>query len=44
VQVDALGRLGAESECEIRPFFEYEDFGSSEALERFRAMGVGTKK
>jgi len=44
VQVDAPGRLGAESECEIRPFFEYEDFGSSEALERFRAMGVGTKK
>jgi len=38
------GRLGAESECEVRPFFEYEDFGSSEALERFRAMGVGTKK
>jgi hypothetical protein len=44
VQVDAPGRLGAESECEIRPFFEYEDFGSSEAVERFRAMGVGTKK
>ena len=44
VQVDAPGRLGAESECEIRPFFEFEDFGSSEALERFRAMGVGTKK
>jgi hypothetical protein len=44
VQVDAPGRLGAESECEIRPFFEYEDFGSSEAVERFRALGVGTKK
>jgi hypothetical protein len=26
VQVDAPGRLGAESECEIRPFFELEDF------------------
>jgi hypothetical protein len=25
VQVDAPGRLGAESECEIRPFFELED-------------------
>jgi hypothetical protein len=44
VQVDAPGRLGAESECEIRPFFEYKDFGPSEALERFRKMGVGTKK
>src|SRR5882672_2398547 len=27
VQVDAPGRLGAESECEIRPIFEAEDFG-----------------
>jgi len=27
VQVDAPGRLGAESECELRPFFELEDFG-----------------
>jgi len=44
VQVDAPGRLGAESECEIRPFFEFDDFGSSEAVDRFRAMGVGTKK
>jgi hypothetical protein len=44
VQVDAPGRLGAESECEIRPFFEFEDFGPSEAVERFRKMGVGTKK
>jgi hypothetical protein len=26
VQVDAPGRLGAESECETRPFFELEDF------------------
>ncbi len=25
VQVDAPGRLGAKSECEIRPFFELED-------------------
>jgi hypothetical protein len=44
VQVDAPGRLGAESECEIRPIFEFENFGPSEAVERFRAMGVGTKK
>jgi hypothetical protein len=44
VQVDAPGRLGAESECEIRPFFEFEDFGPGEAVERFRAIGVGTKK
>src|SRR6266702_3003292 len=41
VQVDAPGRLGGESECEIRPFFEFEDFGPSEAIERFRATGMG---
>jgi hypothetical protein len=44
VQVDAPGRLGGESECEIRPFFEFENFGPSEAVERFRRMEVGTKK
>jgi hypothetical protein len=44
VQVDAPLRLGAESECEIRPFFEFEDFGPSAAVERFREIGVGTKK
>ena len=44
VQVDAPLRLGGESECEIRPFFEYEDFGPSAAVERFRAMGAETKK
>jgi hypothetical protein len=44
VQVDAPLRLAAESECEIRPFFEFEDFGPSAAVERFREMGVGTKK
>ena len=26
VRVDAPGRLGTESECETRPFFELEDF------------------
>jgi hypothetical protein len=36
VEVDAPGRLGAECECELRPFFEFEDFGSSEVMERFR--------
>jgi hypothetical protein len=44
VQVDAPLRLGGESECEIRPFYEFEDFGSSEAVQRFRAMAAGTKK
>jgi hypothetical protein len=44
VQVDAPLRLGGESECELRPFFEYEDFGPGEAVERFREMGAGTKK
>jgi hypothetical protein len=44
VQVDAPGRLGAESACELRPLFEYEDFGPSEAVERFREMGARTKK
>jgi hypothetical protein len=39
VQVDAPLRLGRQSECEIRPFFEFEDFGPSEAVDRFRAMG-----
>jgi hypothetical protein len=31
-------------EIEVRPFFELEDFGPSEAIERFRDMGVGTKR
>ncbi|HEV3028593.1 MAG TPA: YciI family protein, partial [Planctomycetota bacterium] len=44
VRVDAPGRLGGESECEIRPFFEFENFGPSEAVERFRQMGMETKK
>ena len=34
---------GAEGEIEIRPLFEIEDFGSSESMERFRDMGVGTE-
>ena len=44
VQVDAPGRLGGECECEIRPFFEYEDFGPSEAVERFRQDGSGDEE
>ncbi len=44
VQVDAPLRLGGESACEIRPFFEFEDFGPSAAVDRFREMGVETKK
>jgi hypothetical protein len=34
VQVDAPGRLGAESECEIRPFFQPEDFFVNPAEKR----------
>jgi hypothetical protein len=44
VQVDAPLRLGGECECEIRPFFEYEDFGPSEAVEHFRKLGGATRK
>ena len=31
VEVDAPGRLGGESECEIRPFIEFAECASSEA-------------
>jgi hypothetical protein len=44
VEVDAPGRLNGECECEIRPLFEFENFGSSEAIERFRKLEIGTKK
>ena len=33
-----------DGEIEVRRLFELEDFGPSEAIERFREMGVGTKK
>lgn len=33
-----------EGEIEVRQLFELEDFGPGEAIERFREMGVGTKK
>ena|SRR5262245_25476341 len=35
---------GKEAEIEVRQLFELEDFGPSEAIERFRDMGVGQKK
>jgi hypothetical protein len=35
---------GKEGEIEVRRLFELEDFGPSEAVERFREMGVGAKK
>jgi hypothetical protein len=35
---------GKEGEIEVRQLFELEDFGPSEAVDRFRDMGVGTKK
>ncbi len=34
---------GKEGEIEVRQLFELEDFGPSEAIERFRDMGMGTK-
>ncbi|HEY3965634.1 MAG TPA: YciI family protein [Planctomycetaceae bacterium] len=43
VQLDASGRLNGECECEIRPVFEFEGFGPSEAVERFRRMEIGAK-
>jgi hypothetical protein len=35
---------GKDGEIEVRQLFELEDFGPSEAIERFREIGVGTKK
>lgn len=35
---------GKDGEIEVRQLFELEDFGASEAVERFRDMGVGGKK
>jgi hypothetical protein len=34
---------GADGEIEIRQVFELEDFGPSDAIERFREIGVGAK-
>jgi hypothetical protein len=35
---------GKKGEIEVRQLFELEDFGPSEAIERFREMGVGKTK
>jgi hypothetical protein len=35
---------GKQGEIEVRQLFELEDFGPSEAVDRFREMGVGKKK
>ena len=35
---------GKEAEIEVRQLFELEDFGPSEAIERFREMGIGGEK
>ena len=35
---------GKDAEIEVRQFYELEDFGPSEAVERFREMDIGTKK
>jgi len=34
---------GQEAEIEVRQLFELDDFGPSEAVERFREMGVGRR-
>jgi hypothetical protein len=35
---------GKEGEIEVRQLFELEDFGPSEAVDRFREMEIGKKK
>jgi hypothetical protein len=35
---------GGQCEIEVRQLFELDDFGPSEAVERFREMGVGANK
>jgi hypothetical protein len=35
---------GKEAEIEVRQLFELEDFGPIQAIDRFREIGVGTKK
>ena len=35
---------GRDGEIEVRQLFELDDFGPSEAVERFREMGIGTRK
>ncbi len=40
VQVDAPGRYQGQAECELRPIFEWDNFGPSAAVERFREMAA----
>jgi hypothetical protein len=35
---------GKDAEIEVRQLFELDDFGPSEAVDRFRDLGVGPKK
>jgi len=35
---------GKEGEIEVRQFFELEDFGPSEAVERFREIGISNRQ
>jgi hypothetical protein len=35
---------GADCDIEVRQMFELEDFGPSEAVERFREMGVASER
>lgn len=35
---------GGDFEIEVRQLYEMEDFGPSEAVERFREIGVGSKE
>ena len=35
---------GGDCEIEVRQIFELEDFGESEALDRFREMGLATQR
>jgi hypothetical protein len=35
---------GKDGEIELRQLFELEDFGPSEAVERFREMGVAVQR
>lgn len=36
--------FGRDCEIEVRQLFEMEDFGPSDAIERFREVGVGSKE
>lgn len=35
---------GKDGEIEVRQLFELDDFGSGEAIDRFRKMGIGAEK